>query len=220
MNIVLLGANGGTGKQVMAKALERGHKVKAYVRRPETLSQADGLEIIGGQLNDLPKLQETIQGSDAVFCCIGPAVSLKELMRPQTLMQTSIATIIQAMEAAKVKRFVLLSAFGVGEWAKTATPLLKMAFNSLFSSVYMDKEKSEQMLRDSALDWTCVYPVFLRDNIESGNYCTYTIDQVKKVKGFPKVTRSDVADVMLQTLEHAETINRSFLITSKGSIKQ
>ncbi|MFC5700148.1 NAD(P)-dependent oxidoreductase [Cohnella faecalis] len=114
MKIVVIGASGGTGRRVVSNALDLGHNVVAYVRQPDALQPKSGLDIVGGQLHEITKLQKAIEGADAVLCCLGPKVSLKGFLFPQSLMQTNIPYIIQAMKQAKVERLVLLSAYGIG----------------------------------------------------------------------------------------------------------
>ena len=70
--IVVLGATGATGRLLVDQAIDRGHEVVAYVRRPEALSARPGLGVVGGQLTDEPALTAAMAGADAVLCAIGP----------------------------------------------------------------------------------------------------------------------------------------------------
>jgi Zn/Cd-binding protein ZinT len=86
------------------------------------------------------------------------------------------------------------------------------------ATAFEDKEASEQELCDSGLDWTCVYPVFLNDATLSGKVDVQSYARVEKVRGLPKVSRADVAKVMLDAAADPKTIAQRLLITSPGSV--
>ena len=48
MKLIVLGATGGTGLQIVQQAIRRGHAVTAFVRSPERLGEASTSTLIGG----------------------------------------------------------------------------------------------------------------------------------------------------------------------------
>ena len=53
LRLLVLGATGGTGREIVNQALERNHRVTAFVRSPQKLGQPrSGLTIIKGDLFD------------------------------------------------------------------------------------------------------------------------------------------------------------------------
>ncbi|MCT8398113.1 NAD-dependent epimerase/dehydratase family protein [Weissella cibaria] len=60
MKILVFGATGKTGREITRQALSNGDEVIAYVRHPENLSEQTGLTIVGGQLNDLDRIEQTM----------------------------------------------------------------------------------------------------------------------------------------------------------------
>ena len=53
MNIVIFGATGGTGQEIVKQALEQGHTVTAFVRNPAKLEHKHtNLKIIQGDVLD------------------------------------------------------------------------------------------------------------------------------------------------------------------------
>lgn len=219
MKVVIIGANGGTGRLAVAQALARGHQVVAYVRQAGALLDQPGLQIMVGKLSDVAALKTSLQGADAVLCCLGPKVSLQGFVRPQVLMQTNVPFIIQAMEQAQVKRLVLLSAYGVGAWAKTAGLVFRILFKTACATAYADKVASEAVLSKSGLEWTCVYPPLLTDEAPSGDIEVHAFEQVASVLGTPKVSRADVATAMLMAAADPSTIGQRLLVSSRGSVK-
>jgi uncharacterized protein YbjT (DUF2867 family) len=196
MRIVVLGATGATGKELVKQALAAGHKVVAYVRRPDVVEQQPGLDIVAGQLEDVEAMTSAFQGSDAVICCVGPKLDLRTIRRVD-LMQRSLPSIVTAMKGAGVDRLVLVSAFGVGDTAAKASPLARLIYRATMSGIYGDKARAESALPESGLNWTAVYPVILNDAPPSNVVTTQQLSAVDKVPGLPKVSRTNVAAILI-----------------------
>ena len=77
MTILVVGASGATGKQVVEQLLSQNHKVKIIVRLPEKLPESwknnDALEIISAsilELND-KALSEYVLDCHSIVSCLG-----------------------------------------------------------------------------------------------------------------------------------------------------
>ncbi|MFT8648991.1 MAG: NAD(P)-binding oxidoreductase [Bifidobacterium psychraerophilum] len=64
MNIVIVGATGNVGSRTMKYALEAGHQVIAYARRPESVSSADKVQVVKGDAQDPVALARAAKGAD------------------------------------------------------------------------------------------------------------------------------------------------------------
>lgn len=65
--LVVLGATGGSGLEVVRQAIERGHAVTAFVRSPDRLKPFNGrLTVALGDLLNSAELERVLQGHDAV----------------------------------------------------------------------------------------------------------------------------------------------------------
>ena len=72
MKIAVFGATGGTGKQVVQQALAAGDQVTALVRDPAKLAvDSANLTVVTGNVLDAAKVEETLQGADAVVVSLG-----------------------------------------------------------------------------------------------------------------------------------------------------
>jgi putative NADH-flavin reductase len=71
----------------------------------------------------------------------------------------------------------------------------------------------EDVLRESDLDWTVVRPPRLTDGPRTGRYRTAF---GQNLRGGTHVSRADVADLMLASLDRAETIGKSIGIAHRG----
>jgi putative NADH-flavin reductase len=217
MKIVILGAAGRTGRLVVEQALTRGDEVVAYVRNPQGIAANPGLEIVVGQLSDLRALRAAINGADAVLVCLG--THGKRMKKNVDMMQKNVPSIIKAMKETGVLRLVLVSAYGVGETARTAGLIARVVYKTVVGAIYKDKERSEALLPGSGLKWTSVYPVILTDGPLANAVEVRPMTQVHKVAGLPKVSRADVARVMLDAARDDETIGQKLLVSSKGSVR-
>jgi putative NADH-flavin reductase len=109
MKLVVLGATGGTGSQVVAQALAAGHIVTALVRRPAAVTlQHPRLEVIQGDVLEPATLAQPISRQDALVSALGVTKA-----GPTTLFSTGIANIMQAMQSAQVRRLICVSASGL-----------------------------------------------------------------------------------------------------------
>ena len=217
MKIVVLGATGATGRLLVEQALTRGDQVVAYVRNPDGIAANPGLEIVVGPLDDALALKDAVKGADAVLVCLG--THGERMSKTVDLMQKSLPSIMKAMNEANVLRLVLLSAYGVGDTARTAGVIARIAYQTVVGAIYRDKERSEAMLPGSGLKWTRVYPVILTDGPLADAVEVRPMTQVRKVTGLPKVSRADVARVMLDAARDDRTIGQTLLVSSIGSVR-
>jgi putative NADH-flavin reductase len=196
MKVLVLGATGRTGHELVVQGLDQGHEVTALVRGPDGVTVDDErLRIVTGSATDPEAVDSALDGQEAVLCALGPR-SAKALVSCD-LMRASIGALVPAMERRGVSRVVLLSALGAGQSAGHAPAALRYAFRTLFRRVGKDKEEAERNLRESRVDWTVVYPPSLTDGPRTGGY---RHGETLELKGVPKISRADVAEFMLAQL--------------------
>jgi putative NADH-flavin reductase len=200
LKLLIFGATGATGEELLAQALAKDHEVTAFVRRPSALAPRERLRIVQGDTTgDAGAVADAVRGEDAVLSTLGVGNTLF----PRDLMQRSMASILPAMEAAGVKRIVLMSAFGVGASRHGAPLLPRLMYCTLLRAIFEDKEKAEERLRSTSLDWTIVYPVLLTNGARTGRY---RAGERLELHGLPTISRADVADFML-----AEAASRRYV---------
>jgi len=210
MRILVLGATGRTGGKLVAAALAAGHDVSALVRDPERLGQEAGhLRIVTGTAEDTQAMERACAGQQAVLCALGPR-SPRELWRCE-LMQRSIGALIPASERHGVKRIVLLSALGAGDSAKQAALPSRIAFRTVLRRVGEDKERGEEALRASDLDWTIVYPPSLTNGPASG---TYRHGEDLRLSLTARISRADIAQFMLAQAQDDRYSRRGVIVGS------
>jgi putative NADH-flavin reductase len=213
MKIIIFGATGKTGLQVVRQALDAGHEVTAFVRDPARLEiHHPQLRVAAGQVTtDQAAVTSAVEGNDAVISALGSAQTLRG-MRSPTIMSKATPVIIQAMTDAGVDRLVFLSSLGVGDSYAQAPPLLKVIYRLFLGPVYADKAAGERLLRDSTLNWTLVYPVLLTNGPHTGS-CTS--GESLELTGMPRISRADVAEFMLSQVE-SPAYQRTAAVVSSG----
>lgn len=177
MKIVVFGATGATGRQVVDQALFAGHDVTAVVRRPDQVAPRPRLVVRAGDVLDAASVHESCSGADAVVSCIGPRSKyggqLGSGLRPGTVMSAGTTHMVAAAEAAGVRRFVFQSGIGLSDGVELSRAnrwLLRALWRPLFAAAIRDKAEGERVLRASALEWVIVRPVPLSDAPAAGRY--------------------------------------------------
>ncbi len=194
MKLVIFGANGKTGQQLINQALEGGHLVTAYVRRIDSITlNHPNLRILVGQLSDRDKLREATEGCEVCFSTLGGA----SLSKRSTEISKGIDHIVNIMEEFGPKRFIYLSSIGAGDSRKYMGPLIGFMVAGLFLRIPLaDHTLNENRISASQLNWTVVRPGGLtdgekNDSIQHGS-------QFIRLKGNPKISRANVASLMLE----------------------
>ena len=206
MKLLILGATGNTGKELVTQAFEQNHEITVLVRDSSKLRVPhEKLNVIIGSVLDKAVLTKALEGTDAVISALGVGNSLKS----NNLISNAVSTLIPAMSATGVKRVIFLSAFGVGETFKQASLIQKIAFRLFLKDLYADKTKADEQLRSSNLDWTLVFPAKLTNGPRTGKY---TVGEKLKMKGFPSISRADVADFMLKQLADKSFMRKEVIL--------
>src|SRR5947209_20107447 len=100
MRLFILGATGGTGRALIDQALERGHRVTAFVRSPQKLgSRGEGVTVLQGDPRSADELRAALPGHDAVLSALGPPGP-----RRTTIVADAARSTVPAMPPAGVPR--------------------------------------------------------------------------------------------------------------------
>ncbi len=72
VNLLVLGATGGTGRALVEQALEQGHIVTAFARNPAKVRTTHkNLRIVKGDIMNYDSVEAAINGQDAVLSALG-----------------------------------------------------------------------------------------------------------------------------------------------------
>lgn len=208
MKLLVLGATGGTGLQIVRQAVEQGHSVTALVRSPNRLqSFQNSIDIQQGDLLSKPQLEKILPGHDAVLSAFGPRAPIAK--GEEHLLQQFAAVLTGAMQSAQVRRVIVES---VAFLFKDAIfPPAYLLGRLLFPSVVADAAAMEKILQSSGLDWTLVRPPRLTDGERSAHYRMR--EGHLPPFGF-SISRADVADCFLKVLDNQTTVRKIFGVSN------
>ena len=199
--------DGGNGRCCLVEqALALGHEVTAFARTPAKVTvQHPRLQIAAGDVLDYAAVSVAVAGCGGVLCVLGPSTFRK----PNTLVSEGTKNIIKAMHEHGVRRLVCQSAIGIGDSKGHGPFIFKYLVLPLFlRHVYADKERQEEAIRRSDLDWVIVRPSRLMDWPAQEKYTVST--DGSPVGG--KIARADVAAFMLRQLADNRYLRQAPLI--------
>ncbi|KQW01437.1 NAD(P)H-binding protein [Streptomyces sp. Root369] len=155
MRITVFGATGGIGRLVVQQLLDDGHQVTAVVRTPAKLPLTHShLTVVTGQLTDHQAVEQAVSDADAVISALGP--SLKR-STTGTQVTDGTRTIVQAMEAHKVTRFIGLATPSLADpqdrphWKHKVLPV---AAALMFPNALAELKGMTEAVTGSGLDYT------------------------------------------------------------------
>ena len=207
MKFLVLGATGRTGVLFVKKALDQGHHVTALVRRADAAVDSRA-QIVSGDVTDAAVIATAAPGHDAIVSTLG----VKSARETPTLITDTVRAVIESAKTSGVDRFVLLSAFGVGDSLAKASFLVSPLFRTVLRKTYADKAASEVLLRASDLRWTLEYPGAL-NNRAGTRYDTVALENVTKLPIFPSTSRANVADFLLHSAAEDTFIRQIAVVT-------
>jgi putative NADH-flavin reductase len=153
MRLVVLGATGGTGLELVRQAIERGHSVTALVRSADRLKPfRERITVKQGDLLNRAELERVIEGHDAVLSGFGPRVPVAKA--DTHLLQQLAVALTSAMAHAGVRRVVVESVAFL--FKDSIVPPAYLLGRLFFARTVADASAMERVFGASDLDWTLV----------------------------------------------------------------
>jgi putative NADH-flavin reductase len=208
MNILIVGATRGIGRQLLEQALTSGHTVTALVRNLQRLAtQHERLRIIKGDILDSNSVALAMAGQEAVCCTIG----VKAPWPRVTVFSEGTKNLLQAMKLTGVKRLICVTGIGAGDSRGHGGFLYDCVFYPfMLRPIYADKDRQESLIKASEVDWTIVRPGFLTNGPLTKNYKLLT-NMTGVTAG--RISRADVAHFMLKEIESKQYLRQTPLVT-------
>jgi len=195
--VLIVGATGGTGRQLVTQALERGYAVTALVRDPSRL-QVDHpqLTVIRGNVLDDATVDAAMRGQEAVLSALGH----KRYFYPTRILSEGTRNILRAMEAHGVQRLVCETSLGIGDSVgRMGLYYTLFVIPVILPFYFWDKTRQERGIAESSAEWVIVRPAALTNGEKRGR--SRHGRHVGSLLLTARISRADVADFMLNQLE-------------------
>ena len=195
--VLIVGATGGTGRQLVAQALERGFAVTALVRNPSKLRvDHPQLTVVQGDVLDYASVEAAMRGQEVVVSALGH----KRFFYPTRILSDGTRNILRAMDTHAVPRLVCETSLGIGDSAgRMGLYFTLFTIPVILPFYFWDKTRQERMIADSKVEWVIVRPGMLTNGDKRGR-----LRHGRHVGGLfwtVRISRADVADFMLNQLE-------------------
>ena len=202
MKLLVLGATGGSGLEIVRQSLDRGHLVTAFVRSANRLNELhDRIAIQEGDLLNSAELAEVVKGQDAIISAFGPRLPIAK--GDANLLQRFALALTNAMRRTGVRRVVVESVAFL--FKNSIMPPAYLLGRLFFPGVVADTSSMERIFAESRLDWTMVRPPQLTNKPFTGKH--RIADGRLPTFGFT-ISRADVADYMIKAAENRLAVRK------------
>ncbi|SCX47032.1 Nucleoside-diphosphate-sugar epimerase [Klenkia marina] len=196
MHVVVAGAHGQIARRLTRLLAARGDTVTGVVRNPDHRADVEddggAPAVLDLEQASVQQVADVVRGADAVVFAAGGGPG-SGIARKDSVDRGAAVLLADAAEAAGVRRYVLLSSYGVDAVADGATP---EGVDEVFVAYLRAKLAAEQdVLPRPGLDTTVLRPVSLTDDPGTG-----TVRLAASVER-GEISRDDVAAVLVALLD-------------------
>lgn len=196
MQVLIAGANGKIGRDVLARMADSEHQARALIRdadqTPELLELGAFETVVGDLETDCSR---ALQGCDAIIFAAGSGPHTGP-DKTTAVDRDGAMRLIDAAEAAGVGRFVMVSSMRADK-PETGPEHMEHYFHA--------KQQADNYLRASSLDYTIVRPGKLNEEPGTGR-----VEAAGRLDHFGEIPREDVARALVETLTARHTLKRGF----------
>jgi uncharacterized protein YbjT (DUF2867 family) len=204
-HVLVFGATGKLGTEIIQDLVQRGDKVTAFVRSSSNRSQLEplGVDFVVGDVMSYDTVLAAFEAGeyDAAIASIAG-------MSADNLDYQGNVNVFDAAMASGVDRVIMISTVGAGNSADAAPMLSKLAL----SKILPQKTAAEDHLRESGLDFTILRPGGLPPGIvptERG-----IVSEDPSTMGFIK--RPDLARLVVAVLDDDRTVGLTLAVVDPG----
>ena len=216
MNVLVVGATGGSGRAVVDALLERGHRVTAFTRRADAIATRPGLRVCEGDACVAADVERAVAGHDAVVVALGirenaALVRLRgSAHTPMDVRSVGTRHVIAAMQRHGVRDLVVQTTYGVGETHGRLPLQWRILFKLLLGPQIDDTRVQEAVVRESGLRWVLVQPVALGDDDGAAQTFASTEGDARRMS----IPRRNVGVFIAEAIEGGAYAGRSVALST------
>jgi uncharacterized protein YbjT (DUF2867 family) len=218
--LVVFGASGGVGREVVSQASQAGLAVRAVYRRAQAVPiHVSGVEAhVVASVTDSRALADALAGAQAVISCLGlrrrfPLNPWSAIVSPLDLTSRFAQCLVEALTGTPSVPLVTVSAAGVAESRACVSGVVRLLIERTnLAPAYADLEVMERVLHASRPDAVCVRPTTLSNGAATGR------SRISPRYGlFSWISRADVAAYLIDRSQgRRDADGRTPLITVTG----
>ncbi|KAI8361247.1 hypothetical protein B0O80DRAFT_437108 [Mortierella sp. GBAus27b] len=205
--LLVMGANGRTGVELVKQGLERNYRVTAFVRDDKVLLEDSSLRknqnllIVRGSPTCQADVDGCVEGQDVVVNVIGARL----MSGDPTISSHSQVILNNAMKKHGVRRLIVVTSYGCLGLRNYLISTKKLFSRVFMTGILKDKVLQEEIIqRDtSSLDWTIVRPITLKDGDLSEKYFVSS-DELPSTSKVKMLTRPDLAHYIIAIINAPE----------------
>jgi uncharacterized protein len=207
MNVVVYGATGNSGKEIVKELLSRGHTVTGVSRKAGSLKEEKGLIEKTGDLSNVDEIATVIKGSDAVVSAYAPPHDDPDALVAVTERE------IAAVKKAGAKRLLVVGGAGLLEVAPGVSLIKSGHLPAEWLPIATSHEKALGVLRASDINWTYLSPAaYFVPGERTGKFRLGTKELVADAKHESKISFADYAIAIVDEIEKPAHERGSFSI--------
>ncbi|WP_426816469.1 NAD(P)-dependent oxidoreductase [Winslowiella sp. 2C04] len=212
MKILVIGATGFVGQEVVKEALARGHQVTAISRSGKNLPQDTHLTLASGDIHNSEWLSGVLRGQDAVISAYNPGWSESDLFEKFTEGSTQI---LAAVRAAQVKRLLVVGGAGSLQVAPGVELVDTEAFPAEIKPGALGARALRNTLQSSGtdLDWTYLSPAaMLEPGERTGQFRVGSTELLMSGDHPASISAADLAVAIVDEIEHPQHLQKQFTV--------
>lgn len=170
MKVLVIASSRRVRRELSEQAQGEGHQVTVLEERRRFRWRRPKQRAVEGDVLDERSLDPALAGQEAVVCWLTPRPKAES-----TYLWEGTANLVRAMEKHGVRRLVCISACGAGDsrghcgffYDKIVQPLFR-------KREYEDRDRQEELIRGTDLEWVIVRPARLTSRRPRGEYMVLT----------------------------------------------
>ncbi|MFD0768228.1 NAD(P)-dependent oxidoreductase [Bacillus sp. CGMCC 1.60114] len=208
MKLVVVGATGNIGKQIIEEALTRGHEVTAIVRDASRVETAhEHLHVVTGDIFNVDSIAKEAANHDVLISAFGPKHGEDEKLVEAT------HSLLQAAKQAGVSRLVAVGGAGSLEVAPGLQVVDTPAFPAEWKSIAFAHRDALEVYKQSDFNWTNLSPAAMIEPGErTGKYVTGTDQLLTDENGDSRITIPNYAVALLDEVENPQFPRQRFTV--------
>lgn len=214
MKIVVIGANGATGRLAVFEGLARGHEMVAFVRDAAQVTLADShLTVAQGDALDQATVVAALEGADAVISAIGRTRKKGSKKRDKDkgpFYAPAMRVILAAMAERDVTRLAVISSQGVGDEPLEGLALPLRAFRLVVGRVMDDMREMERLVEASDTEWTITRPGGLTGKPKG----EYVVRPGNSLRGHGSTPRADLAEALVLAVTEGRWLRQAVVVAA------